>query len=115
MSQFVGYDATQNYVRVELGVLSQSKTCCIVVVDTCQNRADRKTEDVRLEIRSDGRRKYAQHDVGRLEWSQTGSSRTGGDRGHRTFQPDDSHARNSQQTGSDAESYLADVVFRKIA
>src|SRR6516162_4643440 len=92
MSQFVGYDATENDARVELDVLLfHSETDGIVVVDAGQIGTDRKTEDVRPQTMLGRRRKYPQHDVCRLKRWRTRFFRTGG--GRRAFHPDYPHAR----------------------
>src|SRR6516162_11755754 len=99
MSQFVGYDATENDARVELDVLPfHSETDGIVVVDAGQIGTDRKTEDVRPQTMLGRRRKYPQHDVCRLKRWRTRFFRTGG--GRRAFHPDYPQARSIENPAS---------------
>jgi hypothetical protein len=45
MTELVGYDATQNYWDLELGMVALGATHRILVIDSGENRMDSKTED----------------------------------------------------------------------
>jgi hypothetical protein len=57
MTELVGYDATQNYWDLELGMVALGATHRILVIDSGENRMDGKTED-RVFVLLDGRSKY---------------------------------------------------------
>jgi hypothetical protein len=78
MSDFVGYDATQNDRDLKLGVVTPCEMHRIVVVDASKNRDNCKTKDSILELILGGLREYAQRDVGSFEWPPTGILRVSG-------------------------------------
>jgi hypothetical protein len=78
MSDFVGYDATQNDRDLELGAVTPCEMHRIVVVDAGENRDYCKTKESALELILDGLGEYAQHDVGSLERLLAGAEREAG-------------------------------------
>jgi hypothetical protein len=67
VSDFVGYDATQNDRALKLGVVTPCEMHRIIVVDTGENRDNCKTKDSVLEPILGGFGEYTQHDVGSFE------------------------------------------------
>jgi hypothetical protein len=72
MSDFVGYDTTQNDRDLELGVVTPCEMRHIVVVDSGQNRDNCKGKGSVLELILGGLGEYAQRDVGSFERFPTG-------------------------------------------
>jgi hypothetical protein len=67
VSDFVGYDATQNDRALKLGVVTPCEMHRIIVVDTGENWDNCKTKDSVLEPILGGFVEYTQHDVGSFE------------------------------------------------
>jgi hypothetical protein len=78
MSDFVGYDATQNDGDLELGVVTPCEMRHIVVVDTGKDRDNCKTKGSVLEPILGGLGEYAKRDVGSFERLPTGILRVSG-------------------------------------
>jgi hypothetical protein len=72
MSDFVGYNATENDRDLKLGAVTPCKTHRIIVVDAGETRDNCKTKDRVLELILGGLGEYAQRDVGSFERLPTG-------------------------------------------
>jgi len=71
MTDFVNDGGAQNYREFELGVIYLGEAQCGLVIDTCKDGMDNKTENCILEFINHGRRKYSQPNVRDLDWSVT--------------------------------------------
>jgi hypothetical protein len=88
MSNFVGHDATQDEMDLELGIISNGTAHHAVVVDTGKQWTDSKTKDGVLKLITGGRCEYPQNDVRRLRRFVTGILLDSARMTRRASQPD---------------------------